>query len=275
MRIFYFLCLFLSQLLLAQESIGKAMAVEGLVKALSGENAERILAKGSDIFAQETIVVGSSSRLQIRFTDGGVVNLIPDTEYRISSYRYKKAAQKDQSFAELFKGGFRALSGSIAKKNPQGYEVKTPSSTIGLRGTLVEVLIKDEETYYGVEKGKALIWNEAGSQMIGAGQKANFALVPGKTTPPELLLERPNELMLGVFAPPAGGTTFESAQIQQQRQAAPPSQEPSVPSSLPSTAPAGAPDASTGGVPSIGETEDSGDWEFQPTGSGASIQGGC
>lgn len=271
MRIFFFLCLFLSQHLLAQESIGKAMAVEGIVKALSAENAERMLAKGSDIFAQETIVVGSSSRLQIRFIDGGVVNLIPDTEYRISSYRYKKAMQKDESLTELTKGGLRALSGSIAKKNPQGYEVKTPSATMGLRGTLVEAVVKGDETYFGVEKGKALVWNESGSQMIGTGQKANFAVVPGRNVPPELILERPNELMLNVFAPPQGGTTFESAQIQQERQAAPFAPELAAPTG----APTGAPDASTGGVPSIGETEDSGEWEFQPSGSGASIQGGC
>ncbi len=267
MRIFYFLCLFLSQLLLAQESIGKAMAVEGLVKALSAESAERILAKGSDIFAQETILVGASSRLQIRFTDGGVVNLIPDTEFRVSSYRYKKAMQKDQSIVELTKGGFRALSGSIAKKNPQGYEVKTPSATMGLRGTLVEAVVKDEEVYFGVEKGKALVWNDAGSQMIGVGQKASFAVVPGKSTPPELLLERPNELRAAAFAPPQGAMPLESAQTLQERQAAPPA--------LDTPRPSGAPDASTGGVPSIGETEDSGEWEFQPSGSGASIQGGC
>lgn len=267
MRIFFFFCLFLSQFLIAQESIGKAMAVEGSVKALSAENAERMISKGSDIFAQETIVVGSSSRLQIRFTDGGVVNLIPDTEYRIDSYRYKKALQKDQSLTELSKGGLRALSGSIARKNPQGYELKTPSATMGLRGTIVEAMVKGEEVYFGVEKGKALVWNEFGSQMIGVGQKANFAVVPGKNTPPELILERPNELMMGVFAAPQGAMPLESAQTLQEKQAAPPAPE--------TPTPTGVPDASSGTVPSIGETEDTDGWEFQPSGSGASIQGGC
>ena len=263
MKIILFILL-QSAVLFADDSIGKVLAIEGLVKAMAAESAERVLAKGSDIFVKETIVVGSDGRAQIKFTDGGIMNLIPDTEFRINSYRYKKAFQKDETSSELVKGGFRALSGSIAKKNPSGYEVKTPSATIGLRGTMIEVRLGDAGVFFGVDSGRALVSNEAGSSMIGIGEKAQFALVPGNTIPPELILERPRELDFNIFAPPQGGASLDQIHSQQT--------SPQGPTRGPAEAP---PSAGGPTTPSIGETPDDGSTPMMPSGGGAAVGPGC
>lgn len=270
MRLILILTLLLQQTLFAADVIGKIIALEGSVSALS-ESGSRILSRNSDIFLKETVIVGEASRAQILFTDGGLMNLIPDTEFRVNTYRYKKMLQKDQSSSELLKGGFRLLSGSIAKKNPNEYDFKTPSATIGLRGTIIEMVLDGPSLFVGVEQGKALVTNEAGSQMIGIGETNQFVLVPGNTVPAVLILKRPQELERSLFVPPEGGLSIDQVQKQQSQpniQAAPPSQTRGGTETRPS---GGGEEA----APSISETPDEGSNLFQPTGGGASIQGGC
>lgn len=244
---YIFLLLTLS--LMAADPIGKVTSVQGNVIAKS-DSSQRTLASGSDVFLKETIVTAANALAQIQFTDGGIINLIAETEYRVNNYKYQKTFQKDQSSSELVKGGFRVLTGSIGKSNPSNYEIKTPSATIGLRGTIVEARIVDEELFVGVEVGKALVSNSAGSALIGVGEKASFVRIPGRNVPPEVVLERPLELERNLFNPPAGGISIDA-----QPQAAP--------------APAESPQA-----PAIGETPDQGGDLLAPSG-GASIQGGC
>ena len=114
---FILVLILLTQTLFGADPLGKMVAVEGIVNAIAA-NVKRVLDTNSDIFALETIVVGTNSRAQIQFTDGGLMNLLPDTEFRVNTYKYKKVLQKDHFSSELLKGGLRTLSGSIAKKNP-------------------------------------------------------------------------------------------------------------------------------------------------------------
>ncbi len=260
MRLFFFLLLQFT--LFAAEPIGKVVAVQGTVIAKMGST-ERTLLADSDVFVKEIIVVAIDALAQIQFTDGGLINLIGGTEYRVNTYKYRKTFQRDRSSAELLKGGFRALSGSIAKSNPSNYEVRTPSATIGLRGTILEAVIKDTATYAGIEAGRAQVKNRAGSVMIGTGEKTQFVLIRGRNIPPEPLIERPLELERSLFNPPPGGLSID--QVHAARLAAPDAEL--IP-------PIGAP-TSIDEVPSISETPDEGEFAPEPTGGGASIQGGC
>lgn len=269
MRLFFLFTLFTQFTLFGADSIGKITAAEGVVRALSGK-IERTLSQGADIFVKETISVASGGKAQIQFTDGGLINLISDTEYRVNTYKFKKIFQRDQSSSELLKGGFRALSGTIAHKNPAKFEVKTPSATIGLRGTIIEVnLGASGQTFVGVSNGQAVVANAAGSWKIGGGAKTDFVRVPSKTVAAVLLLERPYELEISRFAPPAGGISIDEAQ--QQRQALLPSsggrrsKSASSPGSDESEV-----DPSDQEAPGGGE-----DIDFGGSGGGASIQGGC
>lgn len=225
---------------------------------------ERLFSKNAEIFVKETIRVATDSRVQIQFTDGGLLNLISGSGFRVNTYKYKKAFQKDRSSSELVKGGFRALSGSIAKKNPKEYEVKTPSATIGLRGTILEAIIQGTtELFVGVEHGRALVSNDAGSVMIGTGEKPNYVRVPANNVPAELTVKKPLELERRLFSPPPpGGLSIDQAQTQQ------------IPTTAPASGSAPSPDRRPD-VPSIQEAPDDEGFDFQPGSGGASIQGGC
>ncbi len=287
MRLILFLVL-LNQSFFGAEAIAKILAIEGEANAVS-ENVERALENNSSIFALETIRVGLNSRLQILFTDGGLMNLLPDTEFRVDAYKYKQLIQRDKFSSELLKGGFRLLSGSIAKKNPNEYKIRTPSGTIGLLGTVIEARLVGTNLFVGVQNGRAQVSNEAGSAIIGMGEANQFVTMAGNNATPALTSTRPQALNLNVFVEPQGGLSIDEVQAQQQSaKAAAVPQPGGAPTGAQQTGaqptsgqPAGAESTSTeatGAAAETGtieETPSEGDLNYTPMGGGASIQGGC
>jgi hypothetical protein len=244
MRILMMFFLFSNQVLLAQDSIGKVTALVGSAKAISETTTERALKVDSSIFVRETILVASKSKVQIQFSDGGVMNLIPNTEFKVNAYKYKQRIINDQSSGELLKGGLRTVTGSIAKKNPQGYKIRTPGGVIGVRGTIIELNTDTQTTYFGATYGKAVVENDTGEIKIGTGTEGNFASSEGYSEQLSPLVERPDELDLVNFVIP-GGLNIDDVHASG-----------ALPPDLT------APDDQTPGITS-------------PTGGGASIQGGC
>lgn len=116
----------------------------GKVKAIKSDKTERSLKRGDPFYALEVIVVEAASKAQLKFIDGGLMNLIAQTEFRVDSYVFNNPNSVSESLSTLIKGGFRAASGAIAKENPAGAKVRTPLSTIGLRGTIYEAIFHME-----------------------------------------------------------------------------------------------------------------------------------
>jgi hypothetical protein len=205
--------------LFAQEktSIGQVISVVG--RATVKENGkEEVLKRGSSIYAQQVVKVDSGAKIQIKFTDGGLINFISDSEYEVDKYVFKTQGQKDEFAGNLLKGGFRSVSGLIAQNNPEGAKIRTPVATIGLQGTLYEVNFVQKKLYCGCERGKIAVVSPIGSAEIGPELKNQFALVTS-TFPPQELSKRPNELDLDLFTSPEGGFSLESADLGIQTQA--------------------------------------------------------
>jgi hypothetical protein len=188
------------------KAIGKIVTSRGSVKAQT-EGASRKLKSGSEIYAGETIDVDKSSKVQIKFTDGGVMNLIPSTQLRVDNYEY--GAKDNQFSAELIKGGFRALSGKISKKNPDAYSVKTPSATIGIRGTMFETNIVKEQTFFGCDYGTISLLSTTGQILLDAN---HFVSASEEGEFGDITTTRPAALSLSLFSAPWGGDSLDSIQ---------------------------------------------------------------
>ena len=183
------------QALVAAPNVAEVITSIGTVKASDIKTQERTLQRGSLLYVGDTIVVGSDSKAKIKFSDGGLLTLIANSEFRIDSYSFEMPGEKDESKASLLKGGFRALSGSIGKET----EVQTPVASLGLRGTLYEVNITSPGVYYACEKGEIEIKTEAGSVRIGEKVPPQFAVVFSKNDLPKTLKTRPVQLSLKEF----------------------------------------------------------------------------
>ncbi len=135
----FFGCLLVAALflpILASAMVGKVIYAAGEVKAINAQGVERALRRGSKVFNGDQIQVAVKSRAQVRFTDGGFMSLRPATHFTVDEYKFKgKADGTEKGFFSLLKGGFRALTGAIGRKNRPAYQVRTAVATIGIRGT--------------------------------------------------------------------------------------------------------------------------------------------
>jgi hypothetical protein len=67
----------------------------------------------------------------------------PDTELTVDEYLYAPTQGKLKLAATLGKGSLNYVSGVIAKLQPDAVIVKTPTGTIGVRGTQFAVKVED------------------------------------------------------------------------------------------------------------------------------------
>ncbi|GAB1392083.1 hypothetical protein MASR1M60_02460 [Rhodocyclaceae bacterium] len=117
--------------------VGQVMNLSGPLFALDAAGTQRILSVGSQIEPGETLVTERNTYAQVRFIDQGVVTLKPGTHFKVESFAFdEKAPEKDGAVFGLLKGALRTVTGLIGKRgNQDAYSMRTPTATIGIRGT--------------------------------------------------------------------------------------------------------------------------------------------
>jgi hypothetical protein len=131
----------------ATKTSGAARAGETVVAArvavLNGEASAsdragvgRALKVGSPIYEGEVVETRPRSHAVLVFADEGRVTLQPETRFAVERFRYAAdRPEQGSAVVRILRGGARALTGLIGKRNPQGYQVQTVTATIGIRGT--------------------------------------------------------------------------------------------------------------------------------------------
>ncbi len=119
----------------AVDAAGSVVFAKGEVSALDANETSRYLIRGDKVFSGDTIVTGDG-RAQIKFTDGGFASIRSRTEYSLSQYSYRGAADgSERGFFRLIKGGVRFVTGAIGKANRKHFRLSTRTATIGIRGS--------------------------------------------------------------------------------------------------------------------------------------------
>lgn len=173
---------------------GQVIITSGTFTATDINKQSRTLVRGDNFYNGDTLITGANSKAQVRFSDGSVVSLDPDSAFKVTNYHYQEPNQKDQNFAVLVKGGFRALTGLISKNNPSAYQVDTAVAAIAVRGTSFGASYREGKLFIGVWKGQIVIENSAGQIILGQGQNYDYAVVLSRSSSPVGLLSEPNEL---------------------------------------------------------------------------------
>lgn len=129
----------------AQNSAARVMAVSGQAKAIDAQGRERVLAKGTELFAGDKVQTADAALVQVRMNDGGYLSVRANTELVIDQFVYdEKDPGKSNFLVSLLRGGFRSITGLIGRSNPAGYQIRAATATIGIRGTDHEpVLVLD------------------------------------------------------------------------------------------------------------------------------------
>jgi hypothetical protein len=114
---------------------GRVVLAAGDTSVVRGGQTVR-LAFGAMVEDKDVLKTGAASNLQVRFQDDSFVSMRENSELRIDQFRFSgKDEGGDSAVFDLVKGGFRAITGLIGRVRHDEYRMRTPTATIGIRGT--------------------------------------------------------------------------------------------------------------------------------------------
>jgi len=167
---------------------GQVDAIDGSVQLLDAQGKTRTLKVGDSVQVGETVVTGRDGELHLAMQDGGHLGIRSDTRMRIEQYK-AEGGSDDSSIFNLLQGAMRSVTGWIGKHNPRNYSVRTPTATIGVRGTDHETRVipegsRDGEpgTYDKVHAGETELRTQHGTTRVRPRQ-AGFVGASARARP--------------------------------------------------------------------------------------------
>lgn len=117
--------------------VGYVHEVKGNVTLRDAGKPAPVPAKVGDVFEQgAAFVTGADGQVTLKFEDGQIALLTPNTQFVATSYIFDKTDNtKSNVLFSVARGGMRFISGLIATKNSEKFAIKTPTATAGVRGT--------------------------------------------------------------------------------------------------------------------------------------------
>jgi hypothetical protein len=186
----------------AQLGAAKVMAVTGSAKAVDPQGIERLLEKGGVVHSGDKVVTGDGALVQMRLNDGGYLSVRSGTEMVIDRFVYdEKNASNSNFLVSLIRGGFRSITGLIGKTNPEAYQIRTSTATVGIRGTDHEPMVIPENVpamaalgapgfYDKVNEGETFIRNQGGILSLKRGEVGFAPVIPANA--PQILQKIPD-----------------------------------------------------------------------------------
>lgn len=143
----------------AADNIGRADRVKNNVTGqLKGKRSR--LKAGSSVFRNQRIRAGRDSAAQIRFRDDTRLAVNANASVVLDDAVFS-GGKKKKLFLKAAKGAFRFASGNLRK---DAYKIVTPSSTVGVRGTMFDLFIgRRGETIIMLLQGKLQACNRSGA----------------------------------------------------------------------------------------------------------------
>lgn len=132
--------------------IGAAVAVRNQVTG-SQNGQEHALALGAPVFTNERISTGVNSVAQVMFTDQTTLSIAPRSQVTLDRYVYDPARSAGDVAVSFGSGAMRFVTGS---QDPHNYQVRTPVATIGVRGTIVDLLMIDGRMFAILDEGRVI-----------------------------------------------------------------------------------------------------------------------
>ncbi|MDF1721702.1 MAG: FecR domain-containing protein [Minwuia sp.] len=126
----------------AAETVAVIEQMSGSV-TIDRNGEKRTAAEGQAIEAQDTVATAPGGAVGMRFTDGALIALGPETTFRIQEYSYDKVKDEGAFKGRLSRGTLSARSGRIAKRGTDRMLVETPSTILGVRGTRFMVKVDE------------------------------------------------------------------------------------------------------------------------------------
>jgi len=117
----------------AATEVGAVVYSRGVLTGQIDGERPRLIARGVALHNGETLNTDSKGFAIIELEDGTRMTLRPNTTFKIEDV--SQAPGNENALLSLIRGGLRAITGSISKRNPNVFRINTTVATIGIRGT--------------------------------------------------------------------------------------------------------------------------------------------
>jgi hypothetical protein len=185
---------------IAAEPVANVTQSSGTVSVRRGDAPPRLLSVKSEVFEGDRITTEADTFTRLKFSDGGEVVLRPNSQLLVANFSYREDKPgSDNAVLNLLKGGLRAVTGLLGKRNKERYGIETPTATIGIRGTNFGLLLCQSDCggvptvsgkplenglHIDVADGAITASNKGGSLQFNVGQ---FGFVRDGISPPILI----------------------------------------------------------------------------------------
>ena len=146
--------------------------VSGVVAVSTGpmqaytQSIGRDLAAGDDVFLNDEVETGETTRAQVLLRDESVFSLAPSSKVLFDEFVYDPMAGEGVLEASLLSGGMRFVSGQLSKNQPENIKIKAGKATVGIRGTEIMAKHGAQGTTFVLLSGAMEIATESGRQLI-------------------------------------------------------------------------------------------------------------
>ncbi|MEO5671860.1 MAG: FecR family protein [Ramlibacter sp.] len=117
------------------QSAGEVEFSRGVGFAQTPGQTPRTLGKGLALREGDRLTTSDGASAVIKLEDGTRMTVRPNSELVLQQYQFRENAPDNSMLMQLVRGGFRAVTGLIAKNSPSAARVQTNTATIGIRGT--------------------------------------------------------------------------------------------------------------------------------------------
>jgi FecR-like protein len=148
--------------------VGEAEVIRNQVVSIDGAESLPI-AVGDAVVRDEVVSTSADSDARIGLIDKTKLALGPNSTLKIDRAVYSEESRYREIIIKLTGGAFRFVTGNSDKKS---YRIETPTASIGVRGTILDILISENKTLVTLQEGQA---------SVCAGKKCTQLLQRGHT----------------------------------------------------------------------------------------------
>ena len=122
--------------------IGQVKNVSGHAVIERGGEPIEVVA-GIRILAEDVIETFEDGSLGIIFKDNASMSMGENSRLAMTEFEFDPAMSRLGFVADMFKGTMTYLTGIIGKINPEMVKFRTPTATIGIRGTHLAIKVEE------------------------------------------------------------------------------------------------------------------------------------
>lgn len=118
------------------DNVAQITHLSGVLTVKHADGSTRILNVKSPVLEGDVLSTETEAYARLKFIDHSEMVLRPNSVLKISEFTFREPDPKgDKIRLEMLKGGFRAVSGMVGKRNKESVSFSLPTATIGIRGT--------------------------------------------------------------------------------------------------------------------------------------------